>query len=144
MGVLTRNVAVGEEFTGKPKRISWQRLWAFSGGPFNNQGWPRKNIHTDLEFARGVGLATVAASGTQPKGHICELLVDLFGEAWLSSGWITVKFIKVIPENDILHAKAKVTSVEQAPDQTKVELEVWCENQEGEKSVVGTAKGVIA
>lgn len=142
MAAITRNVAVGDEFAGKPKKISWQRLWTFSGGPFAAEGWPKKNIHTDLEFAKGVGLSSVAASGTQCEGYLCDMMIELFGQKWLTNGELTQRFTKMVPEGDTVQIKAKVTSVEEV-DGLRVGLEVWCENQNGDKVVTGTAKGIV-
>ena len=81
---ITKDTKEGQEFDGQPKKISWERLWTFSGGPFANTGWPKKNVHTDLEFAKECGLPSVAASGTQNQGYVVQLMVDLFGVKWLS------------------------------------------------------------
>ena len=84
MARIQKDTPIGCEFAGKLKKMSWERLWAFSGGSFNQAGWPKKNIHTDTEFAKSMGLPTVGASATQYLGHITELMIDLFGEEWLN------------------------------------------------------------
>src|SRR3990172_10946129 len=129
MAIITRETAVGEAFSGKKKRISWERLWAFSGGPFAKEGWPRKNLHTDLEFARACGLPSVGAPGTQYQGHLCELFLDLFGETWLRTGTLTAKFIALVDANDILQSKAVVRSKELVDGHVKCTFDLWCENQ---------------
>ncbi len=143
MGTITQDVVVGQEFSCRTKTVSWPRLWTFSGGPFAAEGWPRKNVHTDLAFAQGTGLPSVAVSGTQCQGYLCDLMIDLFGEEWLSQGQMNIKFVKPIPEGDRLVAKAKVQSKEEGGE-TKISFEVWCENQNGEKAVVGTASGIVS
>ena len=70
MAQVTKDSKVGDEFSGKSKTIDWERLWAFSGGPFRLEGWPSRNIHTDPEFAKGSGLPSVAVSGSQFSGNI--------------------------------------------------------------------------
>lgn len=143
MPVVTKDTPVGAEFAGKKRIISWPRLWAFSGGPFALEGWPRKNLHTDLETAKRLGLYTVAASGTQYQGYVVSLLVDLFGEEWLSHGTMTAKFIAVVDVNDTLQPKVKVTAKEPQGDCTKIYLDIWCENQKGAKVLVGAATGLV-
>lgn len=144
MPVFDKKVEVGQEFSGKPKKISWQRLWAFSGGPFNAEGWPRKNIHTDLTFAQSTGLSRVYASGTQFQGHIVELMLDLFGDRWLTYGEMTNKFVKGVGEGEVITTKARVQAKEETSAGVKYDLEIWCENQDGEKAVVGTAMGLVS
>lgn len=142
MPAISKDTEEGQEFSGKPKRVTWQRLWAFSGGPFSACGWPKKNIHTDPETAKNVGLPTVCASGTQCEGYIVELMIDLFGEGWLRNGELSLKFVKLVLEGDTVCAKGKIRSREESTG-VKFALEVWCENQASDKVVVGTATGVL-
>ncbi|MDN5347802.1 MAG: hypothetical protein PWP65_1366 [Clostridia bacterium] len=143
MTIITKETPVGQEFSGKPKKITWERLWTFSGGPFAASGWPKKNIHTDIDFAKNAGLPTACASGTQYQGYVIQLLIDLFGEEWLKNGKMNVKFIKLVPEGDTLIAKAKVQSKEEDGSAVKYTLDIWCENQNGDKVLVGTASGLV-
>jgi len=143
MTKLTPDTKVGAVFTGKWKTISEARVFAFSGGRFSAPGWPAKNIHTDLEFARGCGLQTRSVSGTQYMGYLIELMVDLFGESWLSHGKMDVKFIAIVDVEDSLLTKAVITSKELEGSGTRFVLDMWCENQHGDKVVVGTATGWI-
>ncbi len=144
MGVLKRDAKEGEIFLGRPKRVGWERLWAFSGGPFNNEGWPRKNVHTDAEFAKSCGLPSVAASATQFMGYVAELMIDLFGVEWLSHGTMDVKFINIVNAGDILVTKAEVKSRESQDSATRFIMDVCCENQKGAKVLVGCTTGILA
>jgi hypothetical protein len=130
-------------FSGKPKKVSWERLWTFSGGPFNLTGWPKKNIHTDPEFAKSCGLPCMAASATQYMGYVAELMIDLFGVQWLSHGTNDLKFIAVVDAGDTLVTKAQIKSKEVQGIAARFTLDVWCENQKGAKVLVGSATGVV-
>ncbi len=143
MASVTRDTEIGQRFSGKKKEIAWERLWAFSGGPFAKEGWPRKNLHTDLEFAKACGLPSVGASGTQYQGHVCELFLDLFGETWLRTGTLTAKFIALVDVNDVLQSKAVVTAKEFTDSQVQFTFDIWCENQQGAKVLVGSATGLL-
>jgi len=140
---LMPGTKVGAEFTGKRKTISDTRVFAFSGGRFDAPGWPAKNIHTDLEFARSCGLQTRSVSGTQYMGYLTELMIDLFGETWLNHGKMELKFIAIVDVGDSLVTKAAVTSKKGEGSGTRFGLDMWCENQRGEKVAVGTATGCI-
>lgn len=142
--MIFQDTLVGQEFAGKQKKLTWERIWAFSGGPFNTPGWPKKNIHTDLEFAHSMGLSTVYVSATQYLGHFAELMIDLFGEGWLTSGkTIKSKFIKTVTEGDTIQIKAKVHSKKEKGSVVEYTLDVWCENQNGDKVLVGSASGIV-
>jgi acyl dehydratase len=143
MAIITRDTEIGQTFSGRKKTISWERLWTFSGGPFAAEGWPRKNLHTDLGFAKACGLPSVGASGTQYQGHLCELFLDLFGEAWLRTGSMTAKFIALVDVGDVLQSKAVVTSKALADGHVRLTFDIWCENQRGAKVLVGTATGLL-
>jgi len=132
----------GQEFAAKPKKVSWERLWTFSGGPFAQTGWPKSNLHTDLEFAKKCGLPSVAASGTQHQGHVVQLMIDLFGMEWLSHGTMDVKFIGVVDAGDMLTARAVIKSVEAHNRAKKYTMDVWVDNQRGEKMLVGSTTAI--
>jgi acyl dehydratase len=143
MTKLTPDTKAGSEFTGKRKTISEPRVFAFSGGRLNASGWPAKNIHTDLEFARSCGLQTRSVSATQYISYLIDLMLDLFGEGWLGHGKMDLKFIAIVDVGDQLVPKAVVTLKEPENSKTKFSLEIWCENQHGDKVAVGTATGCI-
>lgn len=143
MAIITGGTKEGEVFVGKPKKVSWERLWAFSGGPFSSSGWPKKNIHTDLEFARSCGLPHVAASATQFQGYAVELLIDLFGMEWLSYGTMDVKFTNIVDAGDTLVSSVEIKSKEALDGGNRFILDVSCENQSGSKVLVGSATGVV-
>jgi acyl dehydratase len=139
--MIRKDSKAGEEFAGKPKKMSWERVAAFSGGPFNTRGWPRKNIHTDRETAKAAGLDTIYVSSTQYLGHLAELMIELFGSGWLHSGRTTnLKFIHPVADDDVIQIKARLGEI--ATDGTCA-LEVWCENQDGIQVMVGEASGRI-
>ena len=142
MARINKETPIGQEFFGQPKKMSWERLWTFSGGPFIPQGLPKKNLHTDTEFARNLGLPTVGVSATQYLGHLTELMIDLFGEAWLKHGKMSkVKFVKLVADGDTLTSKARVVSKEREGSKIRYSLTISVENQRGEEVLVGAASG---
>ena len=141
MPPLTHDTPVGHTVTGRSKKVTSYRTWLFSGGWPRFDGWPAKNVHTDLAAARQSGLPTRAASGAMCLGYLTELLVDLFGDRWLSYGEFSTKFIGIIDTGDDIVSKARVTDVKSTDSVVQFSLDVWCENQDGTPVVVGTASG---
>jgi acyl dehydratase len=137
----TNAIKVGQKFAGKVKLVSLERILAFSGGPLTIPNWPRKNHHTDLTFAKNIGLETLCVSATQYMGHLVSLLMSVFGDEWLSRGKFNVKFTRVVPPGEQLQAKAVVRSITSQGAAADFELDVWVENQNGEKVLSGTAAG---
>ena len=70
-------------------------------------------------------------------------MIDCFGEDWLEMGKMSLKFIHIVPPGDILLPKAVVRSKIEKDSGLEMILDVWCENQRGEKVVIGTAKGLL-
>lgn len=140
---ITASTPVGTVFSGSPKLLSGPRLWAFSGRPFALNGWPAKNFHTDLETAQRDGLSAIAAAGTQFQGHLCELLLDLFGDAWLSGGQMEVRFIRRVDEDETVTCSATVRSVDADGDDVVIGLDVACHNQDGVTVMAGTASSRV-
>jgi len=144
MAIITKNTQEGQEFYGSLKTVTEEKVYAFSGGVPQDPGFPKKNVHTDLAFAISCGLPTRAASGAMFEGYFAELMIDLFGEEWLSSGEMSVAFIAIVDVGDELISKAIIQSKQPSEDSgLKFIMQVWCENQRGEKVVVGTAKGSL-
>ena len=141
MQPFTPGIPIGHTVTGRTKKVTSYRTWLFSGGWPRFEGWPAKNVHTDLDAAQQSGLPTRAASGAMCLGYLTELLVDLFGDAWLSHGELTSKFIGIVDAGDDIVSKACVTDVAKTDLGIQVSLDVWCENQDGTPVVVGTARG---
>jgi hypothetical protein len=133
----------GTEYSGKAKVMAEARVLAFSGGKFNTPGWPASNIHTNLDFAKSVGLPTRAVSATQYEGHLTDLMIDLFGLNWFRHGKMEAKFIALIDVDDVVISKAVVLGSELEGDHIRISLDTWCENQRGQKVLVGKSSCLI-
>jgi acyl dehydratase len=140
---ITRGALEGMEFAGKVRTVTLERINLFSGGFPRGPNWPAKNIHTDLETAQRCGLETVAASGAMSEGYLTDLMIDLFGLQWLNHGVMNLAFINVVDKDDTLVPKGVVKSKKVAGSKVEFTLDLWCENQYGEKVVVGTGIGVL-
>ena len=143
MPIITREVEKGFEASGRLKTVTSLRTWLFSGGWPMADDWPAKNVHTDLEFARSCGLPSRGASGAMLMGYLTELLVDLFGEQWLTKGTLSLKFVRIVEIGDEIVARASVVSRREDGPRVGFDMELWCENQRGEKVAVGSGTGWI-
>jgi acyl dehydratase len=54
-----------------------------------------------------------------------------------------LKFFAIVDVEDSLLTRAVVTSKELEGSETRFLLDMWCENQHGNKVAVGTAMGLI-
>lgn len=143
MTIITKEVPEGHEFSGKLKEVTEERVNLFSGGFPKGPGWPKKTIHTSLEFAKKCGLPTRTASGAMSEAYLTELMIDLFGENWLTEGKMSLKFIAIVDIGNTILPKAIVQSRQEEGSRVKFVMDVWCENQHGDKVLVGTASGSV-
>ena len=130
------DVAVGFELPTVSKEITLEKMRAYSG-------WPRRNIHTDDEVARQAGLPRAICQGTQHLTYLSEVLKRFFGENWVRGGKLTVTFIGLVMPGDVVTPRAIVREKVTEGDSGRLNLEVWVENQRGEKVVVGAASAPI-
>jgi len=102
--------------------------------------WDRgRNAHTDEGAARRDGLTRPLASGQNQMAFLHELLEQNFGDGWVFGGKISVRYIHPVYGGDRITPNAVVTRVNYEGDPQKVHLEIWCENQDGQKTAAGTA-----
>jgi hypothetical protein len=130
----------GDVLRGRTIKFTLARVLAFSGGAFGEPGWPQRNLHTDRAKAREAGLPDIIVSGTQFEGVLLTHLVDLFGYAWHSGGELNAKIVKSAFVNDEVTPVAVVRDTAAGQGGAGVELDVWCEKQDGEKILVGHAR----
>ena len=102
----------------------------------------RNLIHTD-DYARQFGMRGALIGGSTLLSYVLEMLFGYFGENWLYHGKIDVSFIGGGAINgDVLTAHGLATSTEQEEAGTRLNLDVWMENQTGTKIVAGQASCV--
>lgn len=98
-----------------------------------------KNVHTDMGRARDSGAERTVVQALQQTGIIVDVLVDFFGPTWFTTGALDLRYVNPSYSDEELTAKAAVLG--QSGD--VLELEVWVENAEGQKKVLGWATARI-
>lgn len=126
---------LGMTLVGRPKLVTLERMRQFSG-------WPAKNIHTDEETARAAGCPAPIASATQNMGHLCELMLDNFGDEWMHTGTLSVAFVHPIYAGDTVTSRGVFRCVDHGGGRPRYTLEVIAENQHGAAVTVGRATAV--
>lgn len=101
------------------------------------------SIHTDEALAKKVGLPGTIAAGIMLVDYISQMLTDLFGVGWVRGGKIAVSFIIPVRVGDEVTARGLVKDKLNEGSEIRLILDVWCENERGEKVVAGTASGLV-
>ena len=99
----------------------------------------RNVIHTD-DYARDFGMRGALVGGSTLLSYVLEMLYKHFGPNWIEHGRIKVSFIGGGAINgDELTAHGQITAVEPEGNGTRTSLDVWLENQDQVKILVGQA-----
>ena len=131
--VYFEDVKVGDELPplvkGPIQQIQLTR-YAGASGDFNP-------IHQDDEFARAAGMGGVFAHGMLSMGFVAQAVSDWAGAGRVRK--IGVRFAGLVRLKDTVTCRGRVIGTSQKDGVNLVELDVWAENQKGEKVVTGKA-----
>jgi acyl dehydratase len=131
----SHSAAIGSMIPSIRKDITLEQMFVFSFGV--------PNIHTDRAIAWESGLAAPIAQGLMSTGYLSQLLTDFFGVDWFESGWTSHAFIKPVSAGDTITVYGKIKERSDEASGTRVVLEVWCRNQLGELTTVGSASALV-
>ena len=138
--VYADDIQVGSEMPAlaKPpiKQIQLTR-YAGASGDFNP-------IHQDAAFAKEAGMGDVFAHGMLSMGFVAQSVTD-----WLGVGSVrklNVRFAAIVRLGDVVTCRGKIVAKRPPKDGDGpylVDLELWAENQKGEKVITGKAVAVL-
>lgn len=124
----------GAELPALKKTITQRQIDCYSGVRPNS-------IHTDLEWAKQKGFPRTLVQALMSTAYVSQMMTRWLGAGFVQGGKISASFIQPVYEGDTLTARAVVKSVEQVAGRAHVTVECWCENQQGAKTMVGSASG---
>jgi len=93
-------------------------------------------IHVDEAFARTTLMGGTIAHGMLVLSFISEMMAAAFGERWLASGSLDVRFRAPARPGDTVTARA----TQQEPKDGRMRYAVECASQSGEALITGTAE----
>jgi len=128
--------AVGQALPSLVKDVSQRRIDAYSGVR------PR-SIHSDEAWARQKGFRDCLAQGMMSTAYASQLMVKLLGPGFARGGTMSMAFIKPVYAGDRLTVHGVIKDKRRDGSATRVVVEVWVENQHGEKTAVGHATGLV-
>jgi acyl dehydratase len=131
--VYGEDVKVGDELPPlvKPplQQIQLTR-YAGASGDFNP-------IHQDHAFAKAAGMGDVFAHGMLSMGFVAQAVTDWAGAGRVRK--IGVRFAALVRLEDVVTCRGRVVATSVGHGGHLVDLDVWAENQRGEKVVTGRA-----
>jgi len=98
-------------------------------------------MHTDDEFARSAGYPGVFAHGMLSMGWLGQLLTEAGGVGSILR--FRTRFAKLTWPGETITCRGRVTAVRDQDRKRLIDCDVWTENQEGERKLVGSALLVL-
>jgi acyl dehydratase len=134
--LATPIAAPGTSLPPLAKEITQRKIDVYSGvKPYS--------IHTDEAWAKRKGFKAPLAQAMMSTAYVSELMTRFLGAGFVQGGRMSMVFIKPVYVGDRLTVHGVVKERRAEGDATRVEVEVWCENQDGDKTAVGTASGLV-
>ena len=127
-------ITPGSELPPLRKTITQRQIDCYSGVR-------PQSIHTDHEWAKQKGFPRTLVQAMMSTAYVSQMMVQWLGAGFIQGGKISASFIKPVYEGETLTARAVVKSVEDVAGRPHVTVECWCENEQGAKTLVGSASG---
>ena len=135
----SRNTEVGFELEPITKKMTLDKMRLHP-----EFKWPQqRNMHNDYAAAHKTGFPKPIVAGNQIIEDLGELLTKFFGKGYIVGGKLSVAVARITEPDDELTIKGVVKEKAAEGDAIRLILDVWCENQRGEKVIVGTASGLV-
>lgn len=99
----------------------------------------RNLIHYDTAAARRAGFPRPIVHGALVAALLNEACRDYFGQAWIQGGRLKIAFIKPVLVEQVVVTNAQALEGVPGSQRLPTRLEVWCENEAGERVIVGEA-----
>ena len=105
----------------------------------------RENIHNNPELAaKLLGTTYTIASGRMSITFASECLRKFFGaEVFNHTGTINLKFLRPVKAGDTITVTGAVSSTEEIESGIKVSVDLFCDNQDGNRTAVGIGTAVV-
>ena len=104
---------------------------------------PVKDFHTDIEEARRLGFSKTVVESLHYYAFVSEVALNFFGETWLTNAKMSAVFLRTVFEGNVITAGAMVKEKIPEGRATRIILEVWCDNQDGERVLAGSASALV-
>ncbi|PKB79381.1 MAG: hypothetical protein BZY88_13680 [SAR202 cluster bacterium Io17-Chloro-G9] len=104
-----------------------------------------ENIHNSEEMARErLGTDYILASGRMSITFAAESLRKFFGsEVFNHTGTVNLKFLRPVTSGDTITVYGNVVNQEKVETGTLVSVDIYCENQNQDKTAAGLGTAIV-
>lgn len=135
-GLITRDTPVGYELVGVKKKAAIQLMGSRLWGRFNPNHW-------DPVYAAETGLAAPIQTGEMSSAYLAEMCVNHFGRNFFRGARMQCKYVSSILANEVIVTRGVVRDKTPKGDGFRFTVEVWAENDSGEKKTVGVVEADV-
>ncbi|MDP2084253.1 MAG: MaoC family dehydratase [Gemmobacter sp.] len=129
-GRITRDTPVGFELLGVKKKAAIQLMGSRLWGRFNPNHW-------DPVYAAETGLPAPIQTGEMSSAYLSEMCVHALGPAMFRGARISCKYIASTKANEVISTHGRVVEKTPKGDGFRFRIEIWAQNEDGEKKTVG-------
>lgn len=139
----SKDTQIGFELEPIRKKVTLDKMRLFRPFEDNREWWPQfKGWHTDYAVAQEYGFPKPIVEGPHLVEYMGELLTKFFGKG-IYGGTLSITFLRIVECDEEITVRGVVKDKIEEDGGIRLNLEVWCENQRGEKVVAGNASGVV-
>ena len=130
---ISRDTPVGFELIGVKKKALIQLMGSRLWGRFNPNHW-------DPVYAAETGLKAPIQTGEMSSAYLSEMCVNYFGADFFRGARMVCKYIGSVTANDVVTTHGVVTEKTPKGNGYRFKVDIWAENEAGEKKTVGFAE----
>ena len=127
---ITVDTPVGFELQPIKKKAAIQLMGSRLWGRFNPNHW-------DPVYAAATGLKAPIQTGEMSSAYLAEMCVNHFGAAMFTGARIVCKYVASTLANEVVTTHGVVTDKTPKGDGYRFKVDIWCDNDAGEKKTVG-------
>jgi acyl dehydratase len=130
---ITRDTPIGYQLQPIRKRAVIQLMGSRLWGRFNPNHW-------DPDYAVATGLNAPIQTGEMSSAYIAEMCVNHFGENLFRNARIVCRYVAATLANEVITTHGVVTDKTADGGGYRFKVDVWCDNEAGEKKTVGSVE----
>ena len=139
--MASTSISVGAQIPSVTKSITEDSILQFESCGILD----RENIHNSHDLAQSrLGTTYTLASGRMSVAFASESLRRFFGpEVFNHSGVVNLKFLRPVKNGDTITVTGSVVHQEETPEGTLVSVDIFCENQDQDRTAIGMGTALV-
>ena len=130
---VTVDTPVGHALQSLKKKATIQLMGSRLWGRFNPNHW-------DPAYARSTGLKAPIQTGEMSSAYLMEMCVNNFGSAMFKNARFVCKYVASTLAGEVISTHGTVREKTPKGDGYRFTVDLWAQNEAGEKKTVGWAE----